>query len=79
MKFLAWSEIYKDQLTEGAGETVKTLESFVKPTYEGKTRSEEKERIKEATIKLKYAERALKAMVLLKNQGLGPILNNKRR
>lgn len=79
LKFLAWSEIYKDQLTEGAGETVKTLESFVKPTYEGKTRSEEKERIKEATIKLKYAERALKAMVLLKNQGLGPILNNKRR
>ena len=77
-KFWIWSEIYQDELTEGAENEVEYLEDFVKPTYEG-TRSEEKDRIKEAATKLKNAERALKVMVLLKKQDLGPMTDKKKR
>lgn len=76
LKMPEWSELFQDELSEGAKKEVGYYEDLAKPVYEGR-RSEERERTKGIDVKLKNAERALKAMMLLNKQGLGPILDKK--
>lgn len=73
-----WSNLFQDELREGAKKEVEYYKDLVKPNYEG-TRTQERDRREFIKKKLKDAELALKAIDTLHKQKLGPILPNQKR
>jgi len=73
-----WSNLFQDELREGAKKEVEYYKDLVKPNYEG-TRTQERYRKEFIKKKLKDAELALKAIDTLHKQKLGPILPNQKR
>ena len=73
-----WSNLFQDELREGAKKEVDYYRDLVKPKYEG-SRTQERARREFINKKLKDAELALKAIDTLHKQKLGPILPNQKR